>query len=254
MNNIKTQTSLTMKNTLLIITIFMTIVFTNSSRAALVNDGSMTLTIIGNASPTCLSGGTYPNCIFFNVDIADTDSFFSFSGRNDFFESPIINGTGIILGTAQPFDGPIPGPGNRYQDFGKNITAIGNFLGIPLTNFTDAPIIAIDDATLDMSGWRIAWAEIPSINLGNGGAATISCGTCDFGDAFTLDYSTTIPDDDPYGFDGLSYDLHLEGIITKTSAVPVPAAIWLFGSGIFALFGFSRKTNILDYRTNHRIL
>jgi len=44
---------------------------------------------------------------------------------------------------------------------------------------------------------------------------------------------------------GLSLPATLEiGIKGAVSAVPVPAAVWLFGSGMIALFGFSRKNTI----------
>jgi len=218
-----------MKKILLIIATLTVVIFASTSRAALVNDGSMTLTIIGN-NPTCLIGGTYPNCASNAFDIAGAGSFFRLS--DGAVESPLFNGTGIILGTAQPFDGAYPGAP------GENITAGGSFFGVQFPHFTDTAVTAINDTTLDMSGWRAAWNVTPSINLGSGGTATISCGTCDFGDAFTLDYSATIPD----GFlNGKSYDLRLEGIITKTSAVPVPAAVWLFGSGLVGLAGFARR-------------
>jgi hypothetical protein len=34
---------------------------------------------------------------------------------------------------------------------------------------------------------------------------------------------------------------HLEGSVENVSAVPVPAAAWLFGSGLIAIFGISRR-------------
>jgi hypothetical protein len=50
-----------------------------------------------------------------------------------------------------------------------------------------------------------------------------------------------------------SHSIHIDGIISKkaqqyqlnVSAVPVPAAIWLFGSGIAGLVGFSRRKTAL---------
>ncbi len=46
------------------------------------------------------------------------------------------------------------------------------------------------------------------------------------------------------GGGGLAFDGHIYALsqeITVPSAVPVPAAIWLFGSGILGLIGFSRR-------------
>jgi len=41
---------------------------------------------------------------------------------------------------------------------------------------------------------------------------------------------------------GVDYTLHIsQGYNQGVSAVPVPAAVWLFGSGLLALFGVSRR-------------
>ena len=86
-----------------------------------------------------------------------------------------------------------------------------------------------------MSGWNIEWNG-ETIDVGEGLAAVVSCATdCGGGDAYTLDYSAVIPSG---LFTGVTYSLHLEGNI---GVVPVPAAVWLFGSGLFVLAGFSRR-------------
>ncbi|AMK74917.1 MULTISPECIES: PEP-CTERM domain protein [Methylomonas] len=44
---------------------------------------------------------------------------------------------------------------------------------------------------------------------------------------------------------GLPYKMHLDNVvIQQTSAVPVPAAVWMFGSGLLGLLSFGRKKNI----------
>ncbi|MFK5892194.1 MAG: VPLPA-CTERM sorting domain-containing protein [Pseudomonadota bacterium] len=120
-------------------------------------------------------------------------------------------------------------------------------------------------ATIDMSGWSVTWDAISVINMGGGiqdcgtgsdgicsvsgftdisglfdngtGVASITCAVdCSEGDRYTLDYAAIVPRADPSNFGGVSYELHLEGTV---SSVPVPAAIWLFGSGLFALAGVS---------------
>jgi hypothetical protein len=147
-------------------------------------------------------------------------------------------GVGLILGVAQPFDGNAPSAGNPYDGSGDNVTQAWPFFNNTGTNFSSSAITAIDDTSLDMSGWRVAWGEVPSINMGGGAAATISCGACNIGDTYVLDYSAVVPAGDPSGFGGTPYDLHLEGTI---AAVPVPAAVWLFGSGLLGLVGVARR-------------
>lgn len=56
-------------------------------------------------------------------------------------ESPLFNGTEIILGTAQPFDGAHPSAS------GENITAEGSFFLQSFLHFTDTAVAAS----------RIAW-------------------------------------------------------------------------------------------------
>jgi len=110
------------------------------------------------------------------------------------------------------------------------------------TNDADGVTVASDDlsgnATLDMSGWTVFWNG-GDIDMGTGMAATVTCGnTCEAGDSFTLDYDAVVPSG---GFAGVAYALHLEGTIGAASAVPVPAAVWLFGSGLVGLAGVARR-------------
>jgi len=139
-------------------------------------------------------------------------------------------------------------------------------------SYTSSPITTLSNdgvggATLDFSGWGVTWAGIPAIPMGgdpvnfpnspNDGIASMSCYTsstpdanwpfdailgaataCSDGAAYVLDYKATVPLGDASGFGGVPYVLHLEGTI---SAVPVPAAVWLFGSGLLGLVGVARR-------------
>ncbi len=145
-------------------------------------------------------------------------------------------------------------------------TATGMHYAIQPTN------ILSDDGngnvTLDFSGWGITWNGLERINFGGGmqdcgtaddgicvdgsgvdiagvldngtGIAVVTCALdCAEGDTYTLDYTATAARVDPtIGFGGVPYSLHLEGVI---SSVPVPAAIWLFGSGLLGLAGVVRR-------------
>lgn len=62
------------------------------------------------------------------------------------------------------------------------------------------------------------------------------CGT-----ACTLSYRATVPLGDPSGVGNVKYELHLEGIVNAAPEVPVPAAAWLLGSGLFGMMGIGRR-------------
>lgn len=122
------------------------------------------------------------------------------------------------------------------------------FFGNTGMHFTNSAVTDLTGAgatrNLDMSGWRVTWNGIPSINMGGGATGTLVCETdaCADGDTYTLDYSAVVPVGDPSGFGGVSYQLHLEGTISiPATVVPVPAAVWLFGSGLLGLVGVARR-------------
>ena len=204
-----------------------------SANAALVNDGSMILTIdLGTGS--CATSGTFPSCAY-GANVATGGSYFTMDGN---FGAIIESDIGIVLGTTQAFNGTAPAPLAPYPGDGTNITAAWSFFGNTGTNFSASAINANSDTAIDMSGWRVAWGEVPSINMGGGAPATIACqgGTCEIGDTYTLSYSAVVPPGDPSGFGGVLYALEMTGTI-----VPVPAAVWLFGSGLLGLVGVARR-------------
>ncbi len=132
---------------------------------------------------------------------------------------------------------------------------------------------------LDFSNWRVSWSGIPSINMGGGlqDCGTTTDATCDadgtntifsiggtffngsslahvecFTDSahttpavscsatafYVAEYAAVVPQADPSNFGGVLYEVSLTGQI---SAVPVPAAAWLFGSGMLGLVGVARR-------------
>jgi hypothetical protein len=95
-------------------------------------------------------------------------------------------------------------------------------------------------ATLDMSGWYVHWNGV-QIDMSSGGTAAMTCSTvnCD-GGTYTATYAAIVPDDGSTNFGNVAYTLNLQGTITP-SAVPVPAAVWLFGSGLLGLVGVARR-------------
>lgn len=144
-------------------------------------------------------------------------------------KSVLMQGSkGIVIGVTQP-PGEIDG---------------GAYFGYPLGHVTTSPITGGTTSGLDFSGWAVNWSGL-LINMGSGAwGAGFSNGVANFAwsgvydSAYSLDYAATVPLGDPSGFGGVKYKLHLEGTV---QAVPVPAAVWLLGSGLIALAGAARR-------------
>jgi len=168
----------------------------------------------------------------------DTGSFFSVETAPSFFVDTDISGfNGINLGTIQPASGSHSGApdGTEAPDIDNPWLYFGS---TGMHQSTSAINVLSDDGsgsvTLDFSGWSVTWNGIADIALGSGGIATMSCGnTCEVGDTYVLDYAASNPEP---SFGEESYKLHLEGTV-----VPVPAAVWLFGSGLLGLVGVARR-------------
>ena len=213
-----------------------------NTQAALVTD---TLLAFDTGSLACQNGAAYPACSSSSPVIVN-GSYYGLDGNGDGIISasesiPMTPGTdgGIIIGRTQ-------GPGD--------IDSAWTFRTIPGNHLTTQPVTVMNDLgtskELDFSGWAITWNGIPVIPLGGDqvnfpdtGLAIISCDTsaCANGERFTLDYEAHVPLNDPSGFGGVLYGLHLEGTI---SAVPVPAAVWLFSSGLLGLFAIMRRRRV----------
>lgn len=195
-----------------------------SANATLQGDATL------NFSPGVI-GGYYGNQVisgsYFALD-SNGDSIFHATERI----AMTSVGVGLTLGTT--------------QDVGE-IDNAWKFISYDGWHYTETALTVISSdfntAEIDMSGWRVFWGapgEEGSINLGLGTLATVECGIdCSIGDTFVLDYTACIPSGTFHPCP--DYALHLEGVISSPSAVPVPAAVWLFGSGLICLFGFSKR-------------
>ena len=232
---------------------------------------SAMLLTMATASPT--ASAALANGVVLNFDAGVTDgsygtvssgSYFGMDTNGDgivkvYERVAMASSDGLIIGSAQAASGTHMGAPGCVNDGGvtcnntgenPGIDAAWSFSGNTGMHSTNSAsnILAstANTADIDFSGWFVNWNGGP-IDMsgiaweGNAnGIANVTCGVdCAVGDSFTLTYSATVPASDP-GFGGVRYNLNLVGTV-GASAVPVPAAVWLFGSGLVGLAGVARS-------------
>ncbi len=199
----------------------------------------------------CVIGGTYPdNCTYGLTDIA-SGSFFSMDSNGDGSVAgsekvPLQVLTTLNFADLTPATGSHAGSINGSE---SPVSDIWEFFGNTGMDYLTSPMVDNGDGTVDMTGWNVTWNGIAVIPMGGDpanfagdtGLGILSCGACGVSDAFTLDYAAHVPLGDASGFGGVAYALHLEGTVASVSSVPVPAAVWLFGSGLLGLVGVARR-------------
>jgi hypothetical protein len=133
---------------------------------------------------------------------------------------------GIVIGSTQP---TIPDIDNLWTS---------NVVGVQGNHRTTLSVDVLSASTLDFSGWIMSSG---GQDYAFGAGQSIATYTND-GTNFTLDYSWDAASHNggnPLGPLGVTaYNLHLAGTV---SSVPVPAAAWLFGSGLLGLIGVARR-------------
>ena len=219
-------------------------VATMSTQAATLNAGDI-LTI---------NSGVYNTDAYGNPINVASGSWLAFDTNDDSKtqggeQSPITGLNGITVGSTQ----------------GPNDIDAWTFLA-PGTHFTTVAPTG-STAGLDMSGWFVHWYD-SDINLGSGAwtpgncdASWMGCESVTFAestgffswsgvydDAYTLWYSATVPEGDASGFGGVQYIVYYEGIVlAAASEIPVPAAVWLLGSGLLTLVGVARRRGYIRH-------
>lgn len=203
--------------------------------------------------------GTPPNNCYYGTMVT-SGSYFAFDGNGDGnFTQPerqsLAMHDGIHIGTTQiatgSHEGEPFGAANNYTDGtiteSPSITEPWALLGNTGMFYSASPVVDLGvdgngDHLLDFSGWRMTWNGIIG-DLGAGGTAVISCSntSCSHSSTFTLDYFTTIPQGDPSGMGSIQYAFHLEGHVSN---VPVPAAAWLFSTGLIGLVSIAKRRKV----------
>lgn len=174
-------------------------------------------------------------------------SWFSLSsgGSSSIFQSdqvavfPAIDG-GVLIGSTQS-------PG-EIDSWAFNNADGNHFTTIAPTGGTDTGI--------NFTGWDIFWNGAPQNGIDQGVWAPNNCLElgCDgvtftddvaafnwsgvYGDTYDLWFGRSLSSC-PTCFDSLGYFVHLTGTV---QTVPIPATVWLFGSGLIGLIGFSNIT------------
>ena len=133
---------------------------------------------------------------------------------------------GLKIGAAQP----------TFPDIDQQWTSMQ--AGVMGNHLTTLAVTVIDQSTLNFSGWVM---NITGNDYNFGATQGIATYTFD-GTNFTLDYHwDAVTNNGGVGLGPLNvseYDLKLVGTV---SSVPVPAAVWLFGSGLVGLIGIARR-------------
>lgn len=188
----------------------------------------------------------------------------------------ISQNDGLLLGTTQAASGSHGGAVDGTESPG--VDNAWEFFTNTGMHYSSSPTTVLsatgNTATIDFSGWGVTWNGIPAINMGGGsqdcgtasdgictqtdpqtGAVTdiagifdngtsiadVTCAVdCAVGDTYTLTYAAVVPQADPSNFGGVAYELNLVGTV-GAAVVPVPAAVWLFGSGLLGLVGVARR-------------
>ena len=250
-----------MKKTLITSAIATVLGSTSFGANALVNGDTLTLDTGGPVVTSCILGVIDPvsgNCSFggatnpaLNITAAG-GSWFQLGATPTF----LTGNDGIILGATQPATANHVGLPTGTET-GEGIDKAWGFSSNTGVHQTTSPITEASPGLLDFTGWNVAWGAVPSIPMGgcflvaggcdldgdgiddlvNTGQATIAV----TGNTYVLDYFAKVPVGDASGFGGAGYTLHLEGSVVP---IPIPAAVWLFGSGLLGLVGVARRRKL----------
>lgn len=193
----------------------------------------------------------------FDIDISDglPASPFSFFGPDTNLVGGYIGNGGLGLLATTPDPNGIVGA--QFSGFPINVYTAASNLGDTSTSTGTqlggaVPTGILDDVagtiTMDLSSWFLNWND-NDIHAGtgkvDGSTSALATGTWDpVTGAYSLSW-LSLTGLGPKA--GLVSSFTLEGVV---SAVPIPSAIWLFGSGLLGIIGMTRKKPNQQLRTS----
>ena len=220
-------------NIFTVIALFLSVSCFQNAHAALVNGSTLSFTAaLGGHNST---DTTQP--------ATGTGSWWAFPDLSLYLAIESFNG--LIVGTSQSASGSHSGApdGTESPAIDKAWQAFGSTGMLETTSLTNVVSATGNTATLDFSGIAVDFNGFDALPIfeplaDDTGFATVICAVdCSLGDTYTLDYFGHTSVTDPSS-GGVPFLIHLEGTIT---AVPIPATIWLFGSGLIGLISLTRR-------------
>lgn len=115
--------------------------------------------------------------------------------------------------------------------FGTTFNFDSGFGSTPITN-------TVNNVVVPVNGVNIAFDSI-TITASNNSIDILFTESTSTGSIALLGADATLAQ--ATNNNSISSGFNIQGSTNQVSAVPVPAAIWLMGSGLLGLFGFSRK-------------
>lgn len=159
------------------------------------------------------------------------DSYLNTAGGTFFVDALGANGTSLMTGT-------IDGSGNVFfTPTGREGMAAGFATGIGVQPWNDSKKIGMYDSFTTGTSTNAAKGTSPAFTLTGSALQDDGFG----GWTGTLVSAGNINGDYWTGFNNVQFSEVFNVTVTSVSAVPVPAAVWLFGSGLLGLVGVARR-------------